>query len=210
MIWSPHTPAQKRRTVLVLDCLEDRFAPAVLTVLEPIAAPAFSFASTSQIAIAPAASSDAVPFGFFHQFSQVAFCGAEEMLEEPATPTPPPVLPPLVLDIAPSLPEIADPPAAAVTPAPMPPAAAIPILAPVAIETPMPVVIPPPAPVSPPIAEAEPLREPIAEAFTAPARTTSRHGFAAVGGMLAAASLLYVNHAKNRRDEHQALTQAPR
>ncbi len=226
-----------RRRILGLDCLEDRFAPAVLgsfgqTFID--AAPAALVAESSvspiaQFAIGQLASPASIignvarvddgPIGFFHRFCQNGFVSGEMIEIEHAPPRPRPVQPPLQPAAAAlarplALPEIVETPFAVT-----PPAAVLP---PAAVEAPAPLppqleIIPAtysrPAPSSIAAHEEEQsapfvIDDQLATAVFAndtdavtPASYTSRSGLAAFGGLMAAASLLYVRNVRERRYE---------
>jgi hypothetical protein len=204
-----YTP--RRRVTLTVDCLEDRYAPAVLDVLGqtvnvvPLvaqvnldAAAAGRFAVTATAA--PSAAPETIPFGFFHPFCQNGFGGGEEIIAEMPAPLPRPVMPPL--GPAQLLPEID-----LFEPPPAPRADAEPA-------APMPTEDPPAAVVRIPAVEkfAAPLEQSRAERVSesapaveraetfdpvTPASNGSRKGFA-LGAFLAAASLLSLRNVRER------------
>lgn len=227
MIWSSCLPTRPRSSVnrrawLSIDCLEDRFAPASLAISGgelasadvPVVADVQEIPLVNFQAKAPdsVAGFDNVPFGFFHPFCRIAFGGGELIVEEPAAPMPAPVMPPM-LEAVPVAPT-STAPAAIATPTPEPSRAATYELLPAPERAAM--NPPPPAPAAPPvtssldspIVDSEPIDSADEEMPVPPpvARGASRHGLAALGGVMAAAGLLYVHNARERRIENDALS----
>jgi hypothetical protein len=213
--------AVRRRAVLTLDRLEDRHAPATIAFLGqaasdiiPIPQVDLNASAVGRFAVAAplpdaaflagATGGDDVPFGFFHPFCQNGFGGSDVMMQEPPVPMPRPVTPPPMtpLDAAlslpmpelPDLPMLAAPLADGQAPAPMletPPAVP---------RIPEPDVIVPTREQPPPPLAEEPAPA-VAElsVLASAGNSGPRHGFAALGGLMAASSLLYSRNVRERR-----------
>jgi hypothetical protein len=220
MAWSPQRPALHRRVVLVLDCLEDRTTPATFSlagqtsgVLIPAAArndlDASAVGRFAVAAFAPdvaaminAARVDDSPFGFFDSFSQNGF-GGDLLVEEAPLPQPRPVTPPLMpaqILPEPELPEIPMPIAPRVEiDFPPPPTLEVPWAPPMpASET---AVVPHDQPQPQRVTEGPtPASEsPDDAALVTSASHGSYKGVAAIGGLMAAFSLLYTSNIRERR-----------
>ncbi len=209
MNWSntPRPTLTPRRTILRLDCLEDRFAPALIAAL-----------GQTFVDAAPYSQIEVSAIGFFHPFSQNGFAGGEmiEMETTPA-PLPRPVMPPrqpaAALGQPLALPEILEAAFPVAPPANTPPAAfEAPAIVPL-VNTPVRFTR---SASAAPVGHQEEQETPFvldarlaAAVFASdgdavtPAATSSRAGFATVGGLFAAASLLYCarNVRERRYDE---------
>lgn len=205
-----HSPQRHvvRRPRLGFDCLEDRFAPAVLDLFSPSAfVAAVDVSSGAPATVAPASVNvDPVrepAFGFFHVFAQNGFCGGELIENAPAPPRPRPVTPPPLPTGFEQTPatsaEIV--PASTEAPAPAPQTAPLPVLLP-------PLLPVPAAPVAPQLKLEVPPRpiEHIEQVFeqvddiTAPAASES-YAAAAISGLFAASYLASRNTRERRADD---------